>query len=59
VSGNHGGQWDAWVVKLSEFGDVQWQNCYGGSRIDERKVFWRIRMGILFSPAEPIPMMGM
>jgi hypothetical protein len=30
VSGNHGGN-DAWVVKLSSQGLIQWQKCIGGS----------------------------
>jgi hypothetical protein len=33
VSGNHGGQ-DAWVVKLNDVGDIQWQKCLGGSNDD-------------------------
>ncbi|RCR70529.1 hypothetical protein [Larkinella punicea] len=31
VSGNHGGQSDAWVVKLSGSGNVVWQRALGGS----------------------------
>ena len=31
VSSNHGGN-DAWVVKLSASGSLQWQRCLGGSR---------------------------
>jgi len=34
VSGNHGGTIDAWVVKLSSSGDIQWQKCLGGSGTD-------------------------
>lgn len=30
VTGNHGGE-DAWAVKLSSSGDIQWQKCFGGS----------------------------
>jgi hypothetical protein len=30
VSGNNGDQ-DVWVVKLSSFGDIEWQKCLGGS----------------------------
>jgi len=33
VSGNHG-DYDAWVVKLSSLGLIQWQKCLGGSGID-------------------------
>ncbi len=33
VTGNHGKQ-DAWVVKLSSKGSVQWQRCLGGSEND-------------------------
>ena len=34
VSGNHGGDEDAWVVKISADGTLQWQKCYGGSSND-------------------------
>lgn len=34
VSGNHGGG-DFWVVKLSGYGNIEWQKCYGGSGWDE------------------------
>ena len=30
VSGNHGG-YDLWIVKLSASGQIQWQQCLGGS----------------------------
>jgi hypothetical protein len=33
VSGNHGG-YDAWIVKIDSFGDIQWQKCLGGSGDD-------------------------
>lgn len=33
VSGNHGGQ-DAWVVKLDDTGNIEWQKCLGGSDDD-------------------------
>jgi uncharacterized delta-60 repeat protein len=33
VTGNHGG--DAWVVKLSSTGNLQWQKCLGGIGYDE------------------------
>ena len=33
VSGNHGGS-DAWVVKLTSLGVIQWQKCLGGSLND-------------------------
>ncbi len=33
VKGNHGGD-DAWVVKLSSKGTVQWQRCLGGTNWD-------------------------
>ena len=35
VSGNHGGDNDGWVVKLSANGNLQWQKCYGGSGDDQ------------------------
>ncbi len=34
VSGNHGGS-DAWVLKLSSKGDLQWQKYLGGSTFDK------------------------
>jgi hypothetical protein len=34
VSGNHGLQ-DFWVVKLDQWGNIQWQKCFGGSETDE------------------------
>lgn len=34
VSGNHGGV-DAWVVKLSRLGVIEWQKCLGGSSKEE------------------------
>jgi hypothetical protein len=33
VFGNHGG-YDAWVVKLTSFGIIEWQKCLGGSTND-------------------------
>ncbi|HEY1039258.1 MAG TPA: T9SS type A sorting domain-containing protein [Bacteroidia bacterium] len=33
VSGNHGGQ-DAWLVKMSDTGTIQWQQCFGGTNDD-------------------------
>jgi len=35
VSGNHGGEDDYWVVKISDSGAIQWQTCLGGSQQDE------------------------
>ena len=35
VSGNHGGDGDCWIVKLSAVGDIEWQKCYGGSKAEE------------------------
>jgi hypothetical protein len=35
VSGNHGGENDAWIIKTNNVGTVQWQKCYGGSGDDE------------------------
>jgi len=34
VTGNHGGNSDAWIVKLSSSGELQWEKCYGGSKVD-------------------------
>jgi hypothetical protein len=31
VSGNHGGVEDAWIIKLSDTGTLQWQKCLGGN----------------------------
>ncbi|MCX6234615.1 MAG: hypothetical protein NT175_07805 [Bacteroidetes bacterium] len=33
VTGNHGGG-DYWVVKIDQFGEIQWQKCFGGSSND-------------------------
>jgi hypothetical protein len=33
VSGNHGGI-DTWVVKIDSIGEIEWQNCLGGSNDD-------------------------
>ncbi len=33
VSGNHGSS-DAWVVKLDADGNIQWQKCFGGTKIE-------------------------
>ncbi|PWR70173.1 PKD domain-containing protein [Methanospirillum lacunae] len=33
VSGNHGNG-DYWIVKLDEEGNLQWQNCFGGTKYD-------------------------
>jgi hypothetical protein len=30
VTGNHGGQNDAWLIKIDNIGNIQWQKCYGG-----------------------------
>jgi hypothetical protein len=30
----HGGNADAWIVKLDSTGAIQWQQCYGGSQND-------------------------
>jgi len=40
VSGNHGGT-DAWIVKLSSAGEIQWQKCLGGSGWEEA---WAIQV---------------
>jgi hypothetical protein len=34
ISGNHGGEYDAWVVKLDGSGALQWQRACGGSGSD-------------------------
>jgi hypothetical protein len=34
VIGNHtssAGYWDAWLIKISSTGTIQWQKCYGGT----------------------------
>ena len=31
VTGFHGGDNDAWVVKLDSSGNIQWQKCYGAA----------------------------
>ncbi len=37
VTGNHGGG-DAWVVKLSSTGSLQWQKCMGGTNQDSASI---------------------
>lgn len=34
VTGNHGGFFDLWVVKISDTGIIQWQKTYGGTGND-------------------------
>ena len=34
VTGNHG-YYDAWILKLSSTGTLQWQKCYGGLGVEE------------------------
>lgn len=34
VSGNHGGEYDFWIVKINSIGDLEWQKCFGGSGIE-------------------------
>ena len=36
IPGYHGNL-DYWLVKLDDAGNIQWQNCYGGSAIDALK----------------------
>ena len=33
VTGNHGGK-DYWIVKTDDWGNLQWQKCYGGTSDD-------------------------
>jgi hypothetical protein len=35
VTGNHSGEYDAWIIKTNNIGTVQWQRCYGGSGDDQ------------------------
>ena len=44
VSGNHGGS-DAWVVKLSPSGSIQWQKCLGGSASEDINMIIQTREG--------------
>lgn len=37
VSGNHGGEYDGWVLKVDRNGNLVWQMCLGGSEADELK----------------------
>jgi hypothetical protein len=39
VTGNHG-QYDIWVVRINATGDLEWQQCFGGSGIE---VAWEIQ----------------
>ncbi len=38
VSGNHGGS-DAWTIKFSSTGIIQWQKCFGGTADDGGGIF--------------------
>ncbi|KAB1156911.1 T9SS type A sorting domain-containing protein [Flavobacterium luteum] len=38
VSGNHGG-YDAWTIKFSATGVIQWQKCFGGTGNDGGVIF--------------------
>jgi len=40
VSGNHGGN-DAWVVKLSSTGSIDWERCFGGSGFDSARSIYQ------------------
>ncbi len=35
VSGIHGSNPDAWIIKLSSSGAIEWQKCFGGSFLDQ------------------------
>ncbi|HYV93035.1 MAG TPA: T9SS type A sorting domain-containing protein [Chitinophagales bacterium] len=35
VSGNHGGAYDEWIVKLDGSGNLKWQKCFGGTGDDQ------------------------
>jgi Secretion system C-terminal sorting domain len=35
ISGNHGGSYDGWVIKLTNNGAVEWQKALGGSGWDD------------------------
>jgi len=37
VTGNHGGPFDAWVVKLSASAVIEWQKTYGGTNFDQAR----------------------
>jgi hypothetical protein len=47
TSGNHGGE-DVWVAKLDANGNLQWQRSYGGSGVDEAKLFVLLPMVVIF-----------
>ncbi len=51
VSGNHGA-FDAWVVKLSSLGVLEWQKCLGGSRLDFAKSIIQTKDGGYILAAE-------
>ena len=34
VHGFHGGNGDAWVIKLDSIGNIEWQKCFGGTKSD-------------------------
>ena len=48
------GECDAWVVKISPTGDIQWDKCYGGSKSDNGEVIKKTSDGgyVVFGTTE-------
>jgi hypothetical protein len=42
VTGYHG-SWDIWVVRLDKYGNIKWEQCYGGSEVD-----WPMSVAVTF-----------
>ncbi len=39
------GDWDFWVLKLDELGELEWENSYGGSSSDQASEIWQTTDG--------------
>ncbi len=45
VSGNHGYNSDAWIVKLNSMGSIEWQSCYGGTGFEKANAIYETAAG--------------
>lgn len=45
ISGYHGGDYDAWIIKLDSSGNVIWKKCFGGSSYDQANYITRTTDG--------------
>jgi len=44
ITANNGG-WDFWILKLDEFGELEWERSYGGSNNDQASEIWQTSDG--------------